>query len=266
MTKSSDALAVSGKEEPEDEGNAAQSFTFDEVMEALRAETDRLMPDNALLEGAKAGDYAKVIEALANGARKTAVDNDGNTAVHLAVISGNRDIVQFMLGREFAADLANKSGFTPLSYAVAGKYAEIAGDLAAAGANVNHAISGLKETLLMIAAYRDIPELVETLLKSGARVDEKDSNGVTAFMRAAGQGNLDCLRSLMDAGADPYLKSDTGNTAFAFAKRTGGAQAVECLNAYLTEYMERVARVGSAKPVSTMKTISLKKTEYIPHG
>jgi ankyrin repeat protein len=266
MTKSSEALATSGSEEQKAEGNSEPSFTFNEVIEALRAETDKLMPDNALLEGAKAGIRAKVVEAMVNGARKTVLDNDGNTPMHLAVMSGNRDLVQFMIGQEFAADLMNKAGFTPLNYTVDGKHADIASDLAVAGADVNHAIPGLNETLLMIAAYRNIPAFVEVLLMHGARTDERDSNGVTAFMRAAGQGNLDCLRLLMGAGADPYLKSNTGRTVFDFAKRTCGPQLVECLANYLTEYTQRIAREGSAKPVSTMKTISLRKTEYIPNG
>lgn len=266
MTKSSEMLATSGEEQQEAEGNPAQSLTFDQVMAALRAETDKLQPDNALLEGAADGNHAKVAEALANGASKAAVGNDGNTPMHLAVLSGNRGLVQFLLAQQFPADLTNNLGFTPLYYAVRRKTAEVADDLALAGGNVNHATPGLRETLLMIAAYYDVPDVVKCLLKHGARVDEKDSNGATAFMRAAGEGNLDCLTLLMDAGADPYLKSNTGNTAFSFAKRKGGAQAVESLTAYVTEYTERVAREGSAKPVSTMKTISLKKPEYIPNG
>ena len=76
-----------------------------------------------------------------------------------------------------------------------------------------------QRTPLINAAYYGHPEVVTLLIEAKARIEHKDNNGWTALTYAAGRGREDCVRVLLDAGADKESKSkDTGRTAYSFAK------------------------------------------------
>ena len=260
MTQSGEATTVTD----ETGGLPTAPATFEQALKALREETDRLNTGPALLQASRAGNLAGIQTALDNGADKSFTDDAGNSAAHFAAQSGARDVVQFMIAQKFPTDLTNNAGFTPLTFAVSGAHVDILNDLADAGGNVNHATPDLKETLLMSAAYRDAPALVAALLKAGAAFDSQDTNGVSAFMRAAGQNNTDCLQMLMEAGANPYLTSKTSRTAYDFAKRTRAEAALSRLDAYIPAYTARTAHEGQAQAITPMKKLALRKPDYIP--
>jgi len=67
-------------------------------------------------------------------------------------------------------------------------------------------------TALMWAAYNDDLELVQTLLKVGARANVTSNFGATALSEAIKIGNMQIFRALLDAGADiesPNLDKQT---------------------------------------------------------
>ena len=80
-------------------------------------------------------------------------------------------------------------------------------------------------------------EKIRELIKAGADVNEKNSNGSTALMIAAGTGNIDMIKVLIDAKADVNAKSNDGFTALMGAIRSAQLDAVKYLNAvkYLIE-------------------------------
>jgi ankyrin repeat protein len=251
-------LAVS---EDESQETAA---TFEDALNEMRAAMDKAYSNEALIAACRDGDIMRAKLAVSNGADRTVTDEDGNTPMHLAALSGNRELTTFLLAEKFAFDLSNKAGFTPLANAISGGHVEIADDLSVAGANVNHALA-LNETLLMMAAYRDLPAIVAGLIKHGAAVDAQDKNGVSAAMRAAGQNSALCLKLIMDGGANPYLTSKSGRTAYDFAKRTRAADTMTYLDNYLTEYATRTAEKGQEHGTTAMKKISFRKPDgYIP--
>ena len=114
-------------------------------------------------------------------------------------------------------------------------------------------------TLLMQAVVRDVPELVDFLLKSRARLNARNSNGETALSLAAFHGRQVYVQHLVEAGAETnffgwppliyaaynghlavvdYLlahgaeingKAENGMTALFFAARFGHKSIVETL-------------------------------------
>ena len=63
----------------------------------------------------------------------------------------------------------------------------------------------------------------ELLLDAGVDIDSQDSEALTALMWAASMGPVESVRSLMEAGADPSLRCQTGETAAEYARlRTDG--------------------------------------------
>ena len=75
----------------------------------------------------------------------------------------------------------------------------------------------------------DVPA-IKALLKIGAQVDEKDSEGQTPLMVAASWGQPDSIRALVEGGADTSLQDEGGDTALHEAAR---ADEVESLMALL---------------------------------
>lgn len=59
---------------------------------------------------------------------------------------------------------------------------------------------------------------VRVLLKHGANADPADSSGTTPLMRAAMNGELECIRLLLDAGSDPLRKNVEGKSAVDYAR------------------------------------------------
>ncbi|MEP7308949.1 MAG: ankyrin repeat domain-containing protein [Acidobacteriota bacterium] len=89
--------------------------------------------------------------------------------------------------------------------------------------------SGDGGTALHWAAYHDSRELVDLLLRAGARVNSTNDLGVTPLWVAASQGSRSSLTRLLDAGADPSLAPATGGTPLMLAVRDGDLASTNAL-------------------------------------
>jgi ankyrin repeat protein len=72
-------------------------------------------------------------------------------------------------------------------------------------------------------------ECVRILLDAGADVDARQHGGYTALMEAALQGNEEMVRALLDAGADPGLTDDSGRSATDIADAEGYEEIADLL-------------------------------------
>jgi ankyrin repeat protein len=172
---------------------------------------------------------------------------DGDTLLCIAVESNQRGIVQKLLreGADVNAKGASGGHATAL-WAAAGKgYVEIAKDLLSAGARFdlghsplwNAAYRGKLELVgLLIEAGEDVnrrdsetalhaaasfkPQIIKRLIQAGANVNAQDSGGYTPLHRAVEQGeqNIEAVRLLLSAGADPTISNMHGKTALNMTK------------------------------------------------
>lgn len=68
------------------------------------------------------------------------------------------------------------------------------------------------------AGRNEKPDVITTLLKAGAKVDDRDEDGMTPLMYAAWfNPNPDVITTLLKAGADAKAKDYSGKTAFDYA-------------------------------------------------
>ncbi len=121
------------------------------------------------------------------------VDPNGESALMLAALKGQRQEVDALLKRDAAV---NKTGWTPLHYA---------------------ATSGQIE-------------IMKQLLENYAFIDAQSPNGTTPLMMAAMYGSTAAVKLLLDEGADPLMKNEQGMTAVDFARRANRLEAVELVN------------------------------------
>ncbi len=117
----------------------------------------------------------------------------------MASIKGHTDLVKLLIAKD--ADV-NKTGWTPLHYAAS-------------------------------AAKKSI---IEILLEHSAYIDAESPNGSTPLMMAAMYGNAECVRLLLEGGADPTLKNQLGLSASDFAKRVSRDDSVALIDAAVKKW------------------------------
>jgi ankyrin repeat protein len=116
--------------------------------------------------------------------------------------------------------------FTPLHIVASTDLVEVAEFLIDSGANVN-AKNLKKITPLHIANY---PEMTEFLLNNGADKNALDENGNTPLLILAGEiDGYDSMVVLLEAGADPNIKNNSGESALDIAKSREEDDKVELL-------------------------------------
>ena len=84
-------------------------------------------------------------------------------------------------------------------------------------------------TTLYDAAYRGDLACVRTLLELGADVAVRDDLGYSPLHQAAAGGNTDAIRLLLDRGSDPKAKADDGVTPVHSAAQSGHNEAIGLL-------------------------------------
>ena len=94
------------------------------------------------------------------------------------------------------------------------------GDSEAANVEAN-AVQSNGKTALMLAARDGNMEEVKRLLKNGADVNRANKNGGTPIMYATLGGNLNIVKILIELGADPNAAAENGWTALMISAAKG---------------------------------------------
>ncbi|MCE7072521.1 ankyrin repeat domain-containing protein [Dyadobacter sp. CY327] len=114
------------------------------------------------------------------------VDRDGRSPLFYSIIAGNTNMTDSLLTAGANVDLQDKNGWAPLHFAVQSY------NLAA----------------------------ISLLLQNGANIEICDEHGNTPLWRAvmASQGKGGAITLLLDAGANPHSKNNSGISSYHLAK------------------------------------------------
>lgn len=85
------------------------------------------------------------------------------------------------------------------------------------------------ETPLIWAVSEGYPEIAKQLIRSGADLDARNSDGNTALLRASCEGRTDLASALINAGALLDLQNNDGYSALILAQRRGNIDIVDIL-------------------------------------
>ena len=174
---------------------------------------------------------------LAAGAKIDARDKGGSTPLHLAagseiaaLVNGLThgesgatplllaDLVDVVIASAEKARPRDRKALAPLLLALRWKgSADTVNALIAAGAKVD-ARDKQGKTPLHYAVGMGWTETVNLLIAAGAKVEGRDLFGRTPLHHAAANGRAESIIALLDSGASAASRTDSGDTAFDFAR------------------------------------------------
>jgi hypothetical protein len=171
--------------------------------------------DTPLLRAAERGHLEAVRLLLEKGADIESQGSNCNTSLRLASRRGHAAVVQLLLEKGGNNESKDDGGWTPLCYAACYGYEPVVRLLVEKGANLE-AKTNRGQTALSLAARAGRVEVVRYLIDKGAEIGSEDNARRTPLMLAAKNryGDGDVMQLLLERGADPEAKDNTGCTAW----------------------------------------------------
>jgi ankyrin repeat protein len=191
-----------------------------------------------------------------------AIDRNGETPLHYAASSGQKEMAALLITKSADVDAQNRRKSTPLHAAVWRGHKEVAELLFDKGANIKplpvgmlHAVcwdghrevaefllqkgadvnaeNNFGEEASLHAIWQNHPDILEILIAHGANVNEADRFGWSLLHYTAGKDTSDSTamtRMLLDKGANPnVVERESGLTPLHRAAGEGKRTRVELL-------------------------------------
>ncbi|MGB3863083.1 MAG: ankyrin repeat domain-containing protein, partial [Candidatus Aminicenantaceae bacterium] len=180
-------------------------------------------------EAVQQGDISKTQNLIAKDPSVlNSKTEDGRTPLHVAVMGGHKELVEYLIREGANIDAPDKEGRTPLLNAIMLKKPDLAHRLIKLGADVKIK-SEEGANAIIYALFFGPEDLIEPILDSGQDVNERYEGGVTLMQGAAAFGHKNALNVLLEQGADVNVSSDRGETPLYFGVQQGRTEIVEWL-------------------------------------
>jgi ankyrin repeat protein len=177
--------------------------------------------DGTIWSAANVGDLPQVERLLQQGVKVDGRDKSGKTPLHYAVQSKNVKVVRLLIQHGADVNATTFGNVTPLMLSVDMAFGDpdIAMELLRAGANVKVQDTN-GDSALLIATTESSYQVMEAMLDKGANPNAQGLGGQTPLHWAATNAMVDRVKLLLDHGADPHIRSNGGLTPLQEAQTT----------------------------------------------
>jgi CDK inhibitor PHO81 len=229
-------------------------------------EIDAINQRNILHRGAISGRTVLLQIGIAGNVDVHAVDVYGRIPLHYACLRGAIDLVRLLLeAGPDTVDVRDHDNFTPLIHAIVHSRLDVVHDLLLANATIDRfsesdhnplnlacqhgSVDIVQELLkrhpkilpdaeglfpqhLVARSSKTSPQLLLLLREYGVDLDQADKlYQWTPLFHAASEGNIACLRTLLDCGVNPVLLDEKGLSALYYATWEGHLECMKLLAA-----------------------------------
>lgn len=165
---------------------------------------------------------------IARGADWRVTANEGETPLHFAAMAGNTQLVEKLLQAGADVNAREADGMTPLSRAA---YYTDSSDmlrlLANAGAELCPRVGENGTTPLHLAAMSGQIANLRTLIDLGLDINLRTTAGDTALLRALVANHTECVKFLLESGADTTLNGDDSAAFYNLALTCNDGATIE---------------------------------------
>ena len=164
-------------------------------------------------------------------------DRDMQTIVMISLYTNNRQMLTDIIFVGCDVTVADANGLTAIHHSIITGNPEILAQLLLNGGETEMVVPSTGETPLIMAARLGVMNITRELLKNGANVDARNSEGHTALMQAVLSDEGEISRVLIESGCDPTIRDNAGKLPIhvAHSRKDPGVMQVfsganECLS------------------------------------
>ncbi|KAI4867567.1 ankyrin repeat-containing domain protein [Hypoxylon rubiginosum] len=229
---------------------------------------------NAMCRAAMMNDVEMVCLLADSGCEVDSTRADGRHSLHDACAWGSQQVIEELLKRNAAPDHLDEDKIPPIAvastwgliraikqmipasskdsislalvYAARYGYHEIVTTLLDAGADINYQ-DGFGNTPLQFACWNSNSRVTQLLLPRIPDINRPDNDNFTATADAARRGAVECLKLLLDAGADTEIESSSGKRPLIRAAEANS----DCFRLLLERGAQAVLPAAIEKPNAT---------------
>lgn len=225
---------------------AADNGHFDVVKLLIKKESklDILSSNNeTILHCAVAKDFRNIVHLILNSVKKedkksfvnTRQGENKQTVLHFAVKNGHKKVTTMLLENEADMEILDCDGNSSLAFAALTGHVDILSEILAKGMIINIIAAPINPTV----SHMDIPvclaagnghlEALKLLLNAGANLNSFDKKGNTALHWAAKNKHLEVVEFLIKKGIEVDVANDDGLTPSYLAAQTSCKSIVKIL-------------------------------------
>lgn len=176
------------------------------------------------------------------------IDHDNFRPLVHSIIHNNLECVRRLIEKGSILNPISDTDHAPLNLACKHGSHAIVELLLTNGAQILPDAEGLYPQHLVARSAKN-PALLGLLKQFGADLDQVDKlYGWTPLVHAASEGNVPCLRALLDEGVDPYILDEKDLPALYYAAWEGHVQCMNLLTALQTSRNEWSPRTAQVVP------------------
>lgn len=174
--------------------------------------------NNLLKNALEEKNLVLIMESLENGADLNLRGPNGGNIFHLLdETTFSDDLISVIKAKGFSIDEPDNEGNTPLHYAILSDNREYAKSLIGQGAKMD-ILNSSRLSPLHIAVFLNEPEMVETLVSNKAYINLKGNTGYTPLHVAAEMNHIDIASFLLSNGSKAKIKTDQKLNALTISK------------------------------------------------